>query len=357
MVHILIEENYAHNNRIDQILQGMASIIKKKRIGVKLYTDISKLEKNARVVVLLCASLKWATDTIEVLNAAGIHPLLFGFQYIDTMYEYSCITPTYTKTMYLLASHLLSCVPGEIALLGYNSDSLPDRLKLMGVRHAAERFGVEARIFRNKGDVAACIADFAENGQAAKNIVCVNDGIAVILRNEYPELINGRQMCSCSGMKISEFMHPRYPTSTINYFKAGARLAELYLFLDKCDVIGSTVMTIDMGLDLGNQVLENDIPFSGVVHSSAEVNFYGDALVKEVENLDRMLTLCDDLDMQILRDTISGISYEQIAEECHLAPNTVKYRIYAMVRNAGVSSRKEMLTAIAKYHLDLQSND
>lgn len=30
MVHILIEENYAHNNRIDQILQGMASIIKKK---------------------------------------------------------------------------------------------------------------------------------------------------------------------------------------------------------------------------------------------------------------------------------------------------------------------------------------
>lgn len=82
MVHILIEENYADNNRIDQILQGMASIIKKKRIGVKLYTDISKLEKNARVVVLLCASLKWATDTIEVLNAAGIHPLLFGFQYM-----------------------------------------------------------------------------------------------------------------------------------------------------------------------------------------------------------------------------------------------------------------------------------
>ena len=274
MVHILIEENYAHNNRIDQILQGMSSIVKKKRIGLKLYTDIAKLDKNTRVVILLCASLKWATDTIETLNAAGIHPLLFGFQYIDTMYEYSCITPTYTKTMYLLASHLLSCVPGEIALLGYNSDSLPDRLKLMGVRHAADRFDASVRVFRNKGDVAACIADFAENGQAAKNIVCVNDGIAVILRNEYPALIEGRQMCSCSGMKISEFMHPRYPTSTINYFKAGARLAELYLFLDKCDVIGSTVMTIDMDIDLGNGSLENDIPFSGVVHSSAEVNFY-----------------------------------------------------------------------------------
>ena len=69
MAHILIEENYAHNNRIDQILQGMASIIKKKRIGVKLYTDISKLEKNARVVVLLCASLKWATGIILPMQA------------------------------------------------------------------------------------------------------------------------------------------------------------------------------------------------------------------------------------------------------------------------------------------------
>lgn len=54
MVHILIEENYAHNNRIDQILQGMASIIKKKRIGVKLYT-ISPSSKRMREWWFYCA--------------------------------------------------------------------------------------------------------------------------------------------------------------------------------------------------------------------------------------------------------------------------------------------------------------
>lgn len=353
MIHILIEENYAQNNRIDQLLQGMSSVVKKKRIGIKLYTDASSLDENVRVVVLLCASLKWATDTIEYLNAAGIHPLLFGFQYIDTMYEYSCVTPTYTKTMYLLTSHLLSQESGAIALLGYNSDSLPDRLKLMGVRHAADRFNVPMRVFKNRGNVAACIADFAENGSDAKNIVCVNDGIAVILRNNYPELLKDRQMCSCSGMKISEYLNPRYPTSTINYYKAGVRLAELYLFLDKCDVIASTVMTIDMDIEARGEKLESTMPFSGMVHSNAEVDFYGDALVKEVENLDRMLSLCDELDMEILRDTILGVPYEQIAENRHLAPNTVKYRVYAMVRNAGLSSRKELLAEIAKYHLEL----
>ena len=353
MIHVLIEENYAHNNRIDLILQGISSIVKRKRIGIKLYTDIAKLGENVRVVVLLCASLKWATDTIESLNAVGIHPLLFGFQYIDTMYEYSCITPTYTKTMYLLTSHLLSRMPGETALLGYNSDSLPDRLKLMGVRHAVNTFGVPMKLFKNNGNVAACIADFEENGGDVKNIVCVNDGIAVILRNDYPHLLEGRQMCSCSGMKISDYLTPRYPTSTINYFKAGARLAELYLFLDKSEVIGSTVMTIDMDIHTGSGEIEDRIPFKGVAHSIAEVDYYGDALVKEVENLDRMLSLCDGLDMDILRDTMQGIPYEQIAERRHLAPNTVKYRVYAMVKNAGVSSRKELLAEIEKFRLDL----
>ena len=85
---------------------------------------------------------------------------------------------------------------------------------------------------RGKGALA-CIGEFAKKGGAAKNVVCGNDAVAVLLRSYFPELLENRRICSCSGMKISEFTNRPYPKTTVNYFKAGVRLAELYLFLIK----------------------------------------------------------------------------------------------------------------------------
>ena len=351
MVHMLVEENYAGNSRIDLILEGIMSVIRKKRIYIKRYRRIDEIDKSARVVILICASLKWATDTVERLNDMGIHPLLFGFQYIDTMYRYSCVTLTYTKTMYLLTGYLLSKNAGDTALLGFNSDSLPDRLKLIGVRHATDKYGVECKVFQNEGNVRECIEAFAKESEGIKNIVCANDGIAVILRGLYPELLEDRQMCSCSGMRVSEFTQSPHPTSIINYFKAGVQLAELYFFLLRCEEIPSTVTQLEMDIVLGNGEVDGTMPFIGMVYSRYSVDFYGDKLIREVEGLDRMLIQCDETDMAILRHITKDVPYEDIAEREHLALNTVKYRIHAMLKNAELDSRKELLGMIRKYQL------
>lgn len=353
MIHVLIEENYANNNRTKLVLEGIGSVAKKKRIGVATYKDISDLPEGVRVVILICASLKWATDTIESLNGLGVHPLLFGFQYIDTMYQYSCITLTYTKTVYLLTKYLLAGNPAEVAFLGYNEDSMPDRLKLTGVKFATEEAGVPCSVWNNRGDTLACIREFSLNGSSAKNIVCGNDAVAVLLCSHFPELLEGRLICSCSGMRVTDFMKKQYPTTSINYYKAGVQLSELYLFLIRRKEIRSTLMTLDMDISVNGgmgTIADTGIP-SAILYSSGSVDFYGDSNVKEVENLENMLLRCDETDLAILRRITADESYEQIAEYEHLALNTVKYRIHAMLKNAEFVSKKELLAAIAKYGL------
>ena len=352
MVQVLIEEIFSSNNRTKAILDGMGAVLKKKRLSLEILKSLDEIKGQPRVVILICTSLKWTMDAIKALNARGIHPLVFGFQYIDTMYQYSGINLTYTKTTYLLTGYLLSKNAGETAVVGYNSDSLPDRLKLAGAKHAAERYGVPVKVFRNNGDVMACIKDFAENCASVRNVVCLNDTISVILRNRYPELLENKRVCSCNGMKISEYTENPYPAAVVNYYNAGVRIAELYLFLMRLDEVCSTALTLEMDIVLGKRY-DGEFPLVDSSYSQSGVDFYADRTVDEVERLDKTLLMLDELDEQILHDVMAGDSYETIAENRHLALNTVKYRVHAMVRNADVSGRKELVALITKYNLGI----
>lgn len=354
MIHVLIEENYENNSRAKQVLDGICSVSKKKRISVRIYKDIHDLPSATRVVILICASLKWATNKIAILNELGVHPLLFGFQYIDTLYQYSCINLTYTKAVYLLTKSLLGKNPGHVAFLGYNEDSMPDRLKLVGARYATEDVGETLEVWNNRGDSLACVTDFVRGGSQAKNIVCGNDALAILMRICYPEALEGRLICSCSGMKVAEFMGASYPTAKINYVRAGARLSELYLFLLKQEEISSTFMTLDMDIFMDgekSEPMDSDIA-SAILYSASSVDFFGDKNVREIENIENMLLKCDETDFIILRRIMAGESYEKIAESVYLSLNTVKYRINSMLQSAEFVSKKELLNAIHKYQLN-----
>ena len=147
MITVLIEENYAKNSRVGLILDGILSVTRRKRVAVEVYTDEKKIKSKPRVVVLICASLKWATETIEKFNGLGIHPLLFGFQYIDTVFRYSSITLNYTQNTYLLTRYLLDKDAGETVFLGANKDSMTDRQKYIGMEKPAGGFGYFRRCF------------------------------------------------------------------------------------------------------------------------------------------------------------------------------------------------------------------
>lgn len=351
MVHVLIEESYARNNRTGLILEGIYSVTRKKRISVKVYTDETEIEGEPRIVVLICASLRWAEEMIAHFNARGIHPLIFGYQYLDTIYQYSSVMLTYTKSTYMLTKYLLTVSAGKTAFLGYNKDSLPDCLKFAGAEYAAEEHGVQCLPFYNSGDTVACIEEFVRNADGVKNIVCSNDVIALLLRCRHPDLLKDRQMCSCSGLRVSEHISFSHPTMLVNYYKVGVQLADLYLFLEKHAEISPTHMMLDMDVCIGEEDVSEFSP-GGLLHSTHSVDFYGDPNVREIEALENMLLKCDEMDLSILKRMVQNIPYERIAELENVALNTVKYRVHAMLKNAETCSKKKLLSLIAKYGLE-----
>lgn len=48
---------------------------------------------------------------------------------------------------------------------------------------------------------------------------------------------------------------------------------------------------------------------------------------------------------------IQGKSYEKISEEYYFSPNTVKYRVRAMIANSGTDSKKNLVELLKKYRL------
>ena len=359
MFHILIEENYSENNIFHKLLDGITSVAKKKHVDVEVYTSTDALPVDCRVVIIICQSLKWSTDRIGELNLKNIHPLVFGFQYLDTMYKYSSIAPNYTKSAYRLTKYALAEKNGKVAVVGYNEDSLPDRLKYMGIKYAINEVGAEHELFRNSGDVISCLNDFANNSDGISNIVCCNDNIAVMLYNKYSELIKDKGICSCSGIKISEYFENPYPVCRIDYYQAGIQLAMLYRFLIKQEVIYSTVMTFDMDL-VGVSVVD-DIPMvappSADIYSMAEVDFYGDKSFRDMEALDNMLSCCDETDLAILCDITCGSTYEKIAEKYYLAINTVKYRVKKMLDCVSADSRRALIALLDEYGIKFKKTN
>ncbi len=348
MIPILVEENYSGNNRFHRLLEGMGTVAAKRHEELCVFKEAQALPEGTRVVILVCQSLKWSAEHVAILNRRGIHPLLFGFSYPDTMHDYSSLSPNYTRGAYRLTKHLLSHRLQKVAVLGYNEDSLPDRLKLTGVRYAASEAGQAVEVIGNRGDVIACIEDFSARCESVGNIICCNDSVAVMLYCKYPHLVRGRSVGSCSGLKISEFFAERYPVCRIDHFAAGARLASLYLFLAKEQPICSTAMTFDMELSFEEEPLSE---VRAEWQSHAAVDFYGDRNFGRMERLDRMLTDCDGTDLGILADVTAGRTYAEIAERRYLALNTVKYRIKKMLDAAGVDSRKALLDLIGEFGL------
>ena len=349
MFYILIEENYSNNNRFLTLLDGISSVAKKKHDDVSIYKSADELPLDCRVAIILCQSLKWSTDRIEELNARGIHPLVFGFQYLDTMYKYSSIAPNYTKSAYSVTKYMLAGDSGATAILGYNEDSLPDRLKYIGIRYAVNEASGTYEVFRNHGDVVSCLEEFSKKCEGISNIVCCNDNIAVMVRTKYPELIENRRMCSCSGMRISEFFDDPYPVCRIDYYKAGVQLAMLYRFLVKEEVIYSTVMTFDMDFCGSVDSAHMPSPMGAEMYSGSEIDFYGDESLSQMEALDNMLSSCDETDLSLLSDISEGMTYECIADRHYLAINTVKYRVKKLLELARAASRRDLIALLAAY--------
>lgn len=343
MIHVLVEENYRENPRFLRIVDGLASR-ERRRADVVIHSSAEDIPKDVRPVILISQSASRAERMIGELSQRGLYPLVFGHRYLELPYEHSSITPDYTRAAYRLTRYVISAKGGgRVAILGYNGDSMPDRLKYIGIRRAVGEAGCECEIFRNDGDVLGCLSSFAARSSEFSVAVCCNDNVAVALRTRYPSVAEGLAIASCSASRISEFFKNPYPVCRIDYLAAGELLGRLADFIARDEGFPSTAMTFDMEV-----VCDGEEPPESPVQGD-EVDFYGDGGLYRMECLNRVLEYADALDLSILAGIASGETYGEIADRCYTALGTVKYRTKRMLEQAGVESRRELSELLTEF--------
>jgi len=348
VIHILVEKSYTDNIRFSELLEGISAATKKHREEIAIYHSAKDLPTAAMPVILLSQSMRRSEEWITELCEMGLHPLVFGFRHLELPYTYSSITPDYTRAAYRLTRHtLLGQGGGRVAILGYNGDSMPDRLKYIGIRKAANEAGVGCELFKNDGDLDACMSRFIPRADEFRAVICCNDNVAVALYTGYPELAEKKRLAACSGSNISEFFERPYPVCRIDYRFAGERLARLADFISQGEWAHSTVMTFEMKI---TGIGDEEPPYLPQ-KSGDEVDFYGDGALLRMERLNRMLGFADECDLGILAAIARGETYEEIGEKNFISESTAKYRTRKMLEQAGVGSRRELAELLSEFRI------
>jgi DNA-binding LacI/PurR family transcriptional regulator/DNA-binding CsgD family transcriptional regulator len=351
------------NLRSRLVLNGVHEGAYQKKIVLRTFFSIEDLIKTLerernKFAIVISESKLHSEKVLRTLNECGIHPIFINMQQSNTNYFFSSIIPNYYSAMYQLTAMVLNEFPADSAFIGYNTDSMSDRLRLEGFKKAAEECKTGYSVFSHHGNIDESIEEVLGNLDKFKNVICANDVIALALLRKMKSSgldPSGFNITGSGNMKTGLFFKPSLTTIRSDYYNEGVMAVDAYAMLLKKGHMQNLFVNMDCQIIIRESTHITNKRISRIPLSetgSKMVDFYGNNLVQEIDRLEKMLAKCDDVDLEILNGIVRGSTYETIAESHLLAVNTVKYRIKKMEDHAEVKNRNELLSYIGKFDLD-----
>ena len=356
MIYLLPEPEYSNNRQAQEIIKGLNRYAGKRKHSLIYCSDVEEVDHACKTIIVLCASDIWGKQTLQRLCARGIHPIIYGSQNINTPIVTSCVIADYVSAAYLLTKNICQASKGKrYAFVGFNADSVPDRLKLEGFTAAISEMNAECKVFQNYGSIDDCLLSVVQCDEQLDGLICANDYIAMLLVSRYEEYKN-IAVGGFGSTIMPSFVPKKIYTTEVLYEEIGKTLMDLYFFLEKQTVPKS--VTVKMPCQIikyGNEIVDSNIysisSFSSNFDKDKLVDFYGDTSIKEVVAIDKMLMLIDDTDKKILSLLCAEKSYEEIAEKTYLSPNALRYRVKKIINTVNVDTKSELIDLILKYKL------
>lgn len=362
MVTVFFDRESLGNYKAQLALRGVRSAIAKRKYECRLIHELDGVEpadEHGKPIIVFSHSESRSLRILRELSEKGYRPVFIVNRISGAEYSVSSVSIDYRYACHLLTCRMLEDNDRPIAFLGFNSDSIPDKQRLEGFEAAVGERGADSRMFANFGDVRSCLEEYWAHRDIYKNVVCVNDIHAVALLNrlkESGEDCGAYRICGFGNTMLSKYSVPRITTVEPNYELAGRCAVELYSVLERNKNLRAVTFTVDaefyeedslVGESAGTTALIPPVPMP--LHG----DFYDDSYVMELDSLDSMLSTCDETDLGILHDLLTGATYEEICEKQFIAVNTLKYRIKKLTAAARVSGKNELLARIQKYRLNV----
>ena len=353
MVGILLDSKYAGSLWCKSLFDSLTNELRKKRIP--FYEIRKTFDRKPDAVFIIASDRKWTVDAVTQFNRIGVRPILICNQ-AETLSScmYSCVCSDINASMKNLLDTLKAKGKSRIALYGINTDSLPDISRVDSLFNWRKEYFKKMQVFNNNGSLQNCFEDFFPHTNEFDAVICANDFAAISLFRKLkvtsPRTLNDLCIVSCAQTKLSNFYRRDILSLNMNFEQYGKAAVSIYNAQKKHDYISE--MTVKVLWTLENDSVPSLPGKIDLDLRSSEDCFYEDDELIEMLTVDKLLGSTDEIEKTILRCLLENKKIEQIAEQCFLSANAVKYRIRKIVSESGAKDREHAVSLLKKYMVD-----
>ncbi len=347
---ILCEKNYFESNWCRQILAGLKNELKKRRMEYEILFDFEPFMPED-ILYVIGSDVRWMSDAVYKANAAGITPIVV-FNQLDHIIpgRYHSVSSDINGTVVSLLEWLRVEGKKKICLYGINPASVSD----IGRSESYFRsFSEGGHSFFNHGSLKQCFNDFWGSGEDFDAVICTNDLAAVSLVKNLmeaaPERLGSMSVVSCSRSAISACYEEYIKSVDVNFTSFGTNAYAVSRIVRHGENISEIALTVKWEMNFASTHAGGECPPVPMNDNA----FYGDPEFASLLKIDRLLERCDALDKKILSLLLSDRTYAEIAEECYLVEQSVKYRVKQYTEICQLKNRKELLSLLNEYHIKL----
>ncbi len=353
---VIIEESYKISVWCREIIAGLKSEARKKRVSLTLSSDMDDLcrESDEKAVIVVGAETEWLNLVARLAKAAGKHPIILSNQSDG---DFGGGVSRVTEDIFGSMSEIMDLFAAKgyknVALYAFNPDSASDSFK----KEAFLRSGGDAEdIFQNCGSLDTCFAEFYDKHKKKGygGIVCTNDFAAISLirfLKDRGESIESIDIISYSNTLIERCTSPAVSTVRASFKSFG----QLAFMITDCIGKGENISGIRILCDWEIKHRETSSPISKPsapeedFASEGSGSFYSDPSLMEMMRVETLLSECDETDATIVEAILRGKTTAEIEFACFLAETAVKYRIKKMKDICHVESRAQLKDILSKY--------
>ena len=356
---IISEESYMKSSWYAQIISGLKSEARKRRISLDIFSDIGLIKAAANEPIFVVGSdYQWLCKTVAKIQKLGGHPIILNNQQHHALFgKYSYVSTDIALSISYIIKLFFSQNKRKIALYGINSSSLADISRVSAFCAECDKNDV----FYNDVSLEKCFDSFESEYNLKKYdaVICANDyAAASLLRHMKNSNINADSfsIISYSNTLLSASISPSLTSVSINYKNFASAAFMIASSVEKSPFITGMSVAVEWEIVYRSTLCKPTA--EPQVTSDFEVigpdSFYSDSELVEMMNIEKLLNHIDDTDREIIAMISKKKSYEKICEKCFLTETALKYRIKKLKEICKVKSKNDIMPLIEKYNIDLQ---
>lgn len=340
------------------ILRGIADEAEKRHYQLVLLDEIPRCaddisEANLSPVIIVAGnSAAVLGEPLKKMWDAGIHTILVNFTSDIPSPHSSVIIMDYADAVIQGIRALRDGGRTRTALFGVYPDSGPDKIKLKSYLSEMPRLGAaspENDVFTVSKDLGTCVDEFLTVSGRYDSVICCNDLAAVALNRALGESREKITLAGFVDRMISDFsvLVPGIITLSAEHREFGRQAVKLCSWLQKNDIEVSATIRVPMSINA-----PDDDTIDGNDEIMSLETLSEDPLASEILRVERCLSVCDRVDILILRGLYNKLTRAAVAESVFISERAVGYRLKKLCAAAGCGDATSLTALLGPWIAD-----